>query len=146
MPPAPPVTTLTTWLSGSNDGWKKTYCYKSTRKKNPNTSSQTARSLVQTNLGGQPISHKQGQPFGHPQDTKYDTVFRIASQNIYNIPANSRSKKSYQITAQALGGDSADLRMWQEIGFCWPRLHKSDNWWYARTQGKAAGFVLSTGL
>jgi hypothetical protein len=57
------------------------------------------------------------------------------SQNIQNLPPNSPSEKSYRVAAQATGGDSSDLRMWQEIGLCWPRLPKTDNC-YARTKGK----------
>ena len=76
--------------------------------------------------------------FGNNRSRKQNNSYRCASHNINNIPEKAFWQKSKEITEMALGKDSADIRMWQEVGLYWPKVEKI-NKWHNRLRGRSHG-------
>jgi hypothetical protein len=124
MPPILPFTNMTAWLSGTSDKWEQTPPSTITHNNSFKLISQAP--ILSTSLAV-PLAI-----------IKNLTTYQFSElcPRIFKIfPPTVTPKKSYRVVAHATGGDSSGLRMWQEIGLCWPHLPKTDNW-YARTKGK----------
>ena len=89
--------------------------------------------LLQKDLMGNILELKDLSRFGDDPARKTEAVFRVESQNIGNLPQWGTTAKSQQVANRAKHG-TADVQLWQEIGLCWQKLNKWDQW-HARTRG-----------
>ena len=81
---------------------------------------------------------KANKAFGNNRKEKDKKLIRCASHNIHNMPEQRFTARSREIAAMAEGKDTADIRMWQEIGLYWPKVNEDDRW-YRRTSRRALG-------
>ena len=89
--------------------------------------------LLQKDLLGNITELKDLSIFGDDPSRKTEAVFRVESQNIGNTPQWGTTAKSQQVANRAKHS-TADVKLWQEIGLCWQKLEKWDQW-HARTHG-----------
>ena len=76
--------------------------------------------------------------FGDSRSSKGKEVIRCASHNIHNMPVSGFGARSKEIALMAEGRDTADIRLWQEIGLFWPKVLENDSW-RKRMSGRAHG-------
>ena len=67
-------------------------------------------------------------------------IFRCATHNINNLPENKWMPKSREVALMATGKDTADVRLWQEIGLFWPKIQEDDQW-NRRTKNRSHGMT-----
>ena len=82
----------------------------------------------QLNLQGDNIDEQDGEDFADTMTTKGPDKIRVISQNVNSVPEQARKVKSKKIVHQVCSGNKADIWMLQEIGLCWDKVHKSDQW------------------
>ena len=83
--------------------------------------------------------------FGDSKKIKGENLIRCASHNIHNMPMSGFGARSKEIALMASGKDSADIRLWQEIGLFWPKVKEEDSW-RKRLSGRAHGTYAQFGF
>lgn len=125
-------------------GDKETYAHKSPRRKLGHTNKTQPTLLECWGLKDTDCAAKSPKPlqenkkFGNDSTIKEKNVIRCASHNIHNMPETRMGVRSKEITTMAKGKDSADIRLWQEIGLYWPKVDPRDRWG-KRISGRSHG-------
>ena len=88
---------------------------------------------------------KPNKRFGDCKSIKDESLIRCASHNIHNIPETRFCARSREIAMMAEGRDTADIRLWQEIGLFWPKVKEEDKW-HKRTSSRALSTLANFGF